>query len=194
MSGGYSFSPNQISVAQQVLATAQQYGANATEQLALMEAGLVESGMANLNYGDRDSQGVFQERPSQGWTNVTNIPDATIQMLQHFNTSLTDAGAMAQSGERSAYPAKYDAIEPEAMALLQQAGGGANINLAASSNPSSGSTSSNSGTEAAGWLQSVGLRVGMILFGAILMLVGMWLALGHSTKELPQMIGGKANG
>ena len=192
MSGRYSFSPNQISVAQQVLATAQQYGANATEQLALMEAGLVESGMANLNYGDRDSQGVFQERPSQGWTNVTNIPDATIQMLQHFNTSLTDAGAMAQSGERSAYPAKYDAIQPEAMALLQQAGGGANINLAASSNSSSGS--SNSGTEAAGWLQSVGLRVGMILFGAMLMLVGMWLALGHSTKELPQMIGGKANG
>lgn len=192
MSGGYSFSPNQISVAQQVLATAQQYGANATEQLALMEAGLVESGMANLNYGDRDSQGVFQERPSQGWTNVTNIPDATIQMLQHFNTSLTDAGAMAQSGERSAYPAKYDAIQPEAMALLQQAGGGANINLAASSN--SGSSTSNTGTEAAGWLQSVGLRVGMILFGAMLMLVGMWLALGHSTKELPQMIGGKANG
>ena len=30
-------------------------------------AALQESGLANLPYGDRDSVGVFQQRPSQGW-------------------------------------------------------------------------------------------------------------------------------
>lgn len=186
------FSPSQISVAQQVLATAQQYGANATEQLALMEAGLVESGMANLSGGSADSAGVFQERPSQGWTNVTNIPDATIQLLQHMNTSLTDPGAMAQSAERSAYPGKYDQMQAQAQSLLSVAGGGANVNINTAAVSSGGSSTA---SEATGWLQSIGLRVGIIVFGACFMLVGMWLALGHSAKEIPTAVtGGKANG
>ena len=36
-------------------------------RLATFETAIVESGVHNLNYGDRDSIGVFQQRPSQGW-------------------------------------------------------------------------------------------------------------------------------
>ena len=36
-------------------------------RLATFETAIVESGVHNLNYGDRDSVGVFQQRPSQGW-------------------------------------------------------------------------------------------------------------------------------
>src|ERR1700756_1870861 len=99
------FTPEQVATAQQVLAAVPQ--ATPTEQLALMEAGLVESGMRNLTFGDRDSEGVFQERPSQGWTNVTNVTDAAREMYNAMNKSLTDPGAMAQSGERSAFPDRY---------------------------------------------------------------------------------------
>ena len=35
-------------------------------RLAAFEAAIVESGVHNLNYGDRDSLGVFQQRPSAG--------------------------------------------------------------------------------------------------------------------------------
>ena len=32
-----------------------------------IQAGMTESGLRNLNYGDRDSLGMFQMRPSMGW-------------------------------------------------------------------------------------------------------------------------------
>lgn len=176
---GYNFTPEQISTAQQVLAAAQADHATETQILALMEAGLVESGMRNLSYGDRDSQGVFQERPSQGWKNVMNVTDATDQLLAHMNPSFTDAGAMAQSAERSAFPAKYDQMEAEAVALLQAAGGDSVIPASTAS-----SNTSSSGNSITDWLSSVGMRVGMIMFGAVLMLVGMWIALGHSGKDI----------
>lgn len=187
----YSFTPSQISTAQQVLATAQQQGANNTELLALMEAGLVESGMQNLTYGDRDSEGVFQERPSQGWTNVTDIPSATIQILQHMNTSLTDAGDMAQSAERSAFPAKYDAMQAEAQALLSAAGGAtAGSGVSSSASTAASSTSLDPVSSFTSWVSGSIFRVGIIVFGAVLMLVGMWLALGHSAKDIPQAVTG----
>lgn len=187
---GYNFTPSQISTAQQVIQAAEADHATETQILALMEAGLVESGMQDLTYGDRDSQGVFQERPSQGWTNVTNVTDATDQLLAHMNTSLTDAGAMAQSAERSAFPGKYDADEAEATALLAAAGGDSVIS--GSTALAANQTSTSSADSITGWLQSTALRVGMILFGAVLMLVGMWVALGHSASSIPQaVVGGK---
>ena len=32
-----------------------------------------ESGVTNLNYGDRDSRGLYQQRPSQGWGTIAQI-------------------------------------------------------------------------------------------------------------------------
>ncbi len=34
-----------------------------------------ESSLRNLDYGDRDSLGLFQQRPSQGWGTVEQIAD-----------------------------------------------------------------------------------------------------------------------
>jgi hypothetical protein len=34
---------------------------------------MTESGLRNLGYGDRDSLGLFQQRPSQGWGTPTQI-------------------------------------------------------------------------------------------------------------------------
>ena len=212
----YNFSQSQVQTAQQVLAAVPQ--ANSTERLALMEAGLVESGMQNLTYGDRDSRGVFQERPSQGWTNVNNVAAATVQMFNAMNKSLTDPGAMAQSGERSAYPARYDAIQGEAQALLTAAGGG--ISLTASTNPNAPwwqnlfgiAASGSPGAEIPGgsnvlpgdtaipslgdWLAKVAPRVGLIVFGALFVLVGVWMAANRKAGDLPKalMNGGNVPG
>ena len=46
-----------------------------------------ESGLRNLDYGDRDSLGAFQQRPSQGWgtpAEGANVPHATTTFLQHL--------------------------------------------------------------------------------------------------------------
>lgn len=43
-------------------------------QVALMTA-MTESGLLNLNYGDQDSLGLFQQRPSQGWGTPAQVMD-----------------------------------------------------------------------------------------------------------------------
>ena len=45
-------------------------------RIALMTA-MTESGLRNLDYGDQDSLGLFQQRPSQGWGTPAQIMDPT---------------------------------------------------------------------------------------------------------------------
>jgi hypothetical protein len=47
-------------------------------------AAMQESGMANLRYGDRDSVGVFQQRPSQGWGRPAQIEDPVYASNRFF--------------------------------------------------------------------------------------------------------------
>ncbi len=47
-----------------------------TAQIALMTA-MTESGLENLDHGDRDSLGLFQQRPSQGWGTPSQVMDPT---------------------------------------------------------------------------------------------------------------------
>ena len=55
--------------------TAIQLNASYKVMLALFEAGIVESGMRNIDYGDRDSLGFLQQRPSQGWGSKAQVMD-----------------------------------------------------------------------------------------------------------------------
>jgi hypothetical protein len=48
---------------------------------------IVESQLANVHYGDRDSLGLFQQRPSQGWggpADILNPAAATGKFLDHL--------------------------------------------------------------------------------------------------------------
>jgi cell wall-associated NlpC family hydrolase len=45
-------------------------------RIALMTA-MTESGLQNLDHGDRDSLGLFQQRPSQGWGTPAQLMDPT---------------------------------------------------------------------------------------------------------------------
>jgi murein DD-endopeptidase MepM/ murein hydrolase activator NlpD len=87
-------------------------------------ATLQEAGMRNLDYGDRDSKGLFQMRPYQpwrewGWGTVEQIMDPNYSINKFFtelegvenreSLSLTQA---AQAVERSAFPNAYAKWEP----------------------------------------------------------------------------------
>jgi len=83
-----------------------------------------ESKLRNLGHGDRDSLGLFQQRPSQGWGSPQQIQnpvyaagrfyDALVKIDGYRRLPITDA---AQRVQRSAYPAAYAEHEPDARAL-----------------------------------------------------------------------------
>src|SRR5437868_9736422 len=84
----------------------------------------LESGLHNLAHGDRDSLGLFQQRPSQGWGTPAQIMTphyAAAAFYQHLTKvpgwqalAVTDA---AQRVQRSALPHGYAQFEPEGRAL-----------------------------------------------------------------------------
>jgi len=90
--------------------------------------GIVESGLRNLNYGDRDSLGVFQQRPSQGWgspADILNVRHAADSFFNRFPGGWRgmDPGAVAQGVQRSAFPGRYDTQMAAARGLVTQFGG-----------------------------------------------------------------------
>ena len=82
--GGYYSGPPSPQVARTLCQVLDRYNASPKVRLSTFEAAIVESGVHNLNYGDRDSLGVFQQRPSQGWgtpAQVTNVEYAATQFI-----------------------------------------------------------------------------------------------------------------
>jgi hypothetical protein len=82
---------------------------------------LQESKLYNVSGGDRDSIGLFQQRPSQGWGTVAQVHDPVyasnafydvlVKIEGYQNLPITTA---AQKVQRSAFPAAYAEHEPEA--------------------------------------------------------------------------------
>lgn len=104
-----------------VQSTPEWRSASPRERKALIEAGIVESNLRNLNYGDRDSKGFLQQRPSQGWKNPTHVETATKSFLDRAraaNNQGGSAGQLAQRVQRSAFPARYDQKAGQADAIL----------------------------------------------------------------------------
>jgi hypothetical protein len=108
-------------------ATARAMGASDKQLVALVEAGLVESGMRNLNYGDRDSVGFLQQRPSQGWGSVRqimNVAYATrkfVEKAMRMDRAVFTSGQLAQKVQVSAFPERYDQRYADAVAILNSA-------------------------------------------------------------------------
>jgi chemotaxis protein histidine kinase CheA len=99
---------------------------NRTEQLALWEAGIVESGLKNLPYGDRDSLGSLQERTSIFGRGHAMNPYASALRFGRDAISKRPwrgtAGALAQAVQRSAFPGRYDQERGRAIRYLQTGG------------------------------------------------------------------------
>jgi hypothetical protein len=83
-----------------------------------------ESKLYNIDYGDRDSVGLFQQRPSQGWGSVDQLLDplyatnafydALVKIDGYREMEITEA---AQAVQRSAYPDAYADHEEDGRVL-----------------------------------------------------------------------------
>src|SRR3954447_10469303 len=85
---------------------------------------LQESKLVNLPGGDRDSLGLFQQRPSQGWGTPAQIRDPVYATNAFYDVLVKIKGyqdlpitTAAQKVQRSAFPTAYADHEPEARAL-----------------------------------------------------------------------------
>ncbi|MEU5531647.1 hypothetical protein [Streptomyces sp. NPDC020362] len=118
-----------IAVTRKVYEVGQRMNVSEKVMLAGFETGWVESRMNNLSCGDRDSLGVFQQRPSQGWGSPEQVMDVDYAAGKFFEVALQmepgmeggTAGQLAQAVQRSAYPERYDQAEDIARALEDEA-------------------------------------------------------------------------
>ena len=94
-----------------------------------IQAGMTESGLRSLNYGDRDSEGIFQMRPSMGWGSASQITDPVYAINKFYdvltaipNWEQQRPGDTAQAVERSAFPDRYHNWEAMGAFLISQLG------------------------------------------------------------------------
>jgi cell wall-associated NlpC family hydrolase len=119
-----------------IVAVGQQRGVPDPGLVVGLMAAMQESGLRNLPYGDRDSLGLFQQRPSQGWGAPEQILEPAYAAAAFFggpaspdrNPGLLDVpgwgklapGRAAQAVQNSAYPDSYARWEESARAWLAQ--------------------------------------------------------------------------
>ncbi|WP_199584212.1 hypothetical protein [Blastococcus sp. TF02A-30] len=87
-----------------------------------------ESGLRNLDYGDRDSLGLFQQRPSQGWGSPAQVQDPVYaagifydRLVQVPGWETGELTLVADAVQRSAFPlayAKWSGMAEELTAAL----------------------------------------------------------------------------
>ena len=83
-----------------------------------------ESKLVNIEHGDRDSLGLFQQRPSQGWGTTEQILDPVFATNAFYDALQKvdgyrelDVTVAAQAVQRSAYPDAYADHEDDGRAL-----------------------------------------------------------------------------
>ena len=123
-----------------IVATGRSIGASDTAIVIALAAAAQESSLRNVQFGDRDSLGLFQQRPSQGWGTAAQLLDPVRSTKAFFggdhnpnpgltnglfdipgwsSMSLSDA---AQAVQKSGHPDAYAKWETSARAWLSQLG------------------------------------------------------------------------
>ncbi|MFI7297953.1 heavy metal transporter [Streptomyces sp. NPDC050121] len=120
----YEFTPEQAVNAATIAAVGTDRAMPERAVAIALATAIQESGLRNLAHGDRDSLGLFQQRPSQGWGTEQQVTDpayAANIFYEHLakvrgytELPLTVA---AQRVQRSGYPEAYAKHEPDATVL-----------------------------------------------------------------------------
>jgi hypothetical protein len=104
-----------------------------------------ESKIHNIDYGDRDSVGLFQQRPSQGWGTVEQIMDPQYSIAAFYDGLQEIEGyesmeitVAAQAVQRSAFPDAYAQHEAYSRALASSLRGFSPAAFSCQLNPSDG--------------------------------------------------------
>ena len=128
--GEYSVDPVQARYATEIAAVARRKGLPARAVTIAIATALQESQLYNLPHGDRDSLGLFQQRPSQGWGTPEQILtpryaietffDHLVKVPNWQSGVITD---VAQAVQRSAAPKAYAQWEQQARSMAQALAG-----------------------------------------------------------------------
>jgi hypothetical protein len=122
----YVLDPEQATNATTITAVGKRLGLPDHAVTVALAAAMQESKLHNLGHGDRDSLGLFQQRPSQGWGTASQVQDPVYAATAFFthlakvngweNLPVTTA---AQEVQRSGAPDAYAAWEAEARAVAR---------------------------------------------------------------------------
>ncbi|MEU6121735.1 heavy metal transporter [Streptomyces sp. NPDC047123] len=120
----YTFTAEQAENAATVAAAGTSRGMPERAVAIALATALQESGLRNITHGDRDSLGLFQQRPSQGWGDARQIMDPAYSAARFYEHLAEVPGysrlpltVAAQRVQRSGYPQAYAKHEPDAALL-----------------------------------------------------------------------------
>jgi hypothetical protein len=110
----YALDPEQAAIAATIAGVAHKQSMPEDAVTIAYAAALQESKMHNLHYGDMDSVGVFQQRPSQGWGTTRELEDPVYATTRFFSALAAVHGYIklpvyqaAQAVQRSADGSAY---------------------------------------------------------------------------------------
>lgn len=125
-----SFSPEQMDNAATIVGIAMGRDLPARAGTIAIATAIQESKLRNIDYGDRDSLGLFQQRPSQGWGTEAEILDPVYSTNTFYDALVAVPGyeemvvtEIAQEVQRSAYPDAYADHETEGRVIASTLAG-----------------------------------------------------------------------
>jgi hypothetical protein len=124
------FDPSQTAYAATIEAVAEKRGLPARAATIAIATAIQESKLRNLRFGDLDSVGLFQQRPSQGWGTAEQIQDPVYATNRFYDALVKVHGyetmkitEIAQKVQKSAYPDAYANHEQEGRLLASTLSG-----------------------------------------------------------------------
>jgi hypothetical protein len=120
----YRMVPDQLANASTIADLAMRRGLPQQAVVVALATAMQESKLTNLDYGDRDSIGLFQQRPSQGWGAKAQLLDPVYASGKFFDALVKVRGwqgltvaAAAQAVQRSGFPDAYGSWQQRATAM-----------------------------------------------------------------------------
>ncbi|MHA6524197.1 hypothetical protein [Tessaracoccus sp. G1721] len=112
--GSTALSPEQARNASIIVAASVELGLPERAAVIALATAYQESDLRNLDYGDRDSLGLFQQRPSYGWGTEEEIMDPWYSSARFYEELVKfsgwetgDINDVAQQVQRSGFPEAY---------------------------------------------------------------------------------------
>lgn len=125
-----TFDPEQMHNAATIVQLGERRGLPARAGSIAVATAIQESKLRNIRYGDRDSLGLFQQRPSQGWGTTEQILDPRHATNAFYDALIKVDGwqdmvitQIAQEVQRSAYPEAYADHEHEGRTIASAVAG-----------------------------------------------------------------------
>ena len=122
--GSVTLDREQVANASTIAAVAHQRQLPSRAVTVGLATAMQESELRNLEGGDHDSAGLFQQRPSQGWGSFNEVTDPVYAAGAFFSALVTverwqrlPITVAAQTVQRSAYPDAYQQHEAQAETL-----------------------------------------------------------------------------